>query len=93
MVTAAHRQGNAWWEDPSTGVVLEVTGVQMKALDEMEVEDGENPLASYVAVVMCEQRIGDAGFLSSCHSPKQDGWGNIDFFDRIGQNWVEVWRT
>ena len=45
MLTGVHTLGNAWLEDPNTEAVPEVTGVQMKVLNEREVEDGERLLA------------------------------------------------
>ena len=93
MVTAAHRPGSAWSADPSTEAVPEATGAQMKVPGEMAVEDGENPLALWMAVVAYEQSTGDAVPLASCHSLMQDGWGSRCSFDRIVPSRMDVLRT
>ena len=93
MVTAAHTLDNAWWVNPSIEAVPEATGAQMTVLDEMAVEDDENPLAWWMAVVAYEQLIEDAGPLPSYHSLTQDEWDSRHFFGRIVQSWVTVLRT
>ena len=93
MVTAAHTLSNAWWEDPSTEAVPEVTGVQMTVPDEMAVEDDEHPLAWKEEAAMCEQWVGTAGYRPSCHSRMAGEWGNRCSFGRRVQSSVDVWRT
>ena len=89
MVTAGHTPGNAWSEDPSIEAVPEATGAQMMVPDEMELEDGERPLALYEAVARYEQQVGNAGSPPSCHSLMRDEWGNRCSLGRIVQSWME----
>ena len=93
MVTAAHTPGSVWWEDPSTEAVPEATGAQTKVPDEMEAEDGENPLALWKAVVAYEHSTEDAVPLASCHSLMQDEWGSRCSFGRIVPSRMDVLRT
>ena len=93
MELAAHTPGNVSLADPNTGVEPEATGVRMKVPDEMGVEDGEKMLALRLVAVVYEPPVGDAGSRASCHSPKQDEWGNRCFFDRIVPSSLKVLRT
>lgn len=93
MVPAAHTLGNVSLGDPSTGVVPEATGAQMKVPDEMEVEGGERTSALWLVVVVYGRPVGDAGSLPSCHSLMQAEWGSRGSFGRIEQSLLEVLRT
>lgn len=92
-MTAAHTLDNAGLGDPNTEAVPEATGVRMKVLDEMEVEDGERLLALWTVAVVYEQQIADDGSLPSCHSLMPDEWGSRRPFGRMVQSLLEVSRT